>query len=69
MVLGHLVIGPKMAHIAVPDMGPLKNGFSRNPSLKPKNFVDGPVNGTIYVLVRGVAGRPDKPPNLNIERA
>ena len=34
-----------MAQITIPNLGPLKNGFSRNPSLKPKILSDGPMNG------------------------
>ena len=44
-VLGRLVTGPKMAQNSVTDLGLLKNGFSRNSSLKPKIFDVVPVNG------------------------
>jgi hypothetical protein len=35
-----------MAQIAIPNMGPLKNGFSRNPSLEPNSLTPGMTPGT-----------------------
>jgi hypothetical protein len=35
-----------MGQIVDLDLGLLKNGFSRNPTLKPNFFLDGPMNGS-----------------------